>query len=100
MSAPGQTETNWHVCATSGSAPITDIKLGQIARQAGWAAKPKCKRATAPPRATMRRCLGLVFWNGTDTPRRGLHVKCGTITPQRHITAADLLPLSGIADTA
>jgi hypothetical protein len=26
---------------------------------------------------------------------RGLHVKCVTINPQRHITAAGLLPLSG-----
>jgi len=33
MPEMGQTETNWHVCATSGSAPIADINLGQIARQ-------------------------------------------------------------------
>jgi hypothetical protein len=34
MSAWGQTETNWHVRVTSGFTPITDINLGQIARQA------------------------------------------------------------------
>jgi len=30
----GQTETNRHLRVTSGSPPVTDINLGQIARQA------------------------------------------------------------------
>jgi hypothetical protein len=34
MSQMGQTETNWHVRVMSGLTPITDINLGQIARQA------------------------------------------------------------------
>src|SRR5712664_2943280 len=34
MAVPGQTETSRYLRVTSGSPPVTDINLGQIARQA------------------------------------------------------------------
>jgi len=54
MTVVGQTETNWHVRATSGFTPITDINLGQIARQASSAARPNGPHLTAFARCNGR----------------------------------------------